>query len=178
MKPQPILDTHVIDMYAALAANPVTVSYPEGQMRTDDSDIYSYKYNHDFSTFYTFGPYRLQHIEVARLDEHSRGFGQELVFTETGTTLHIPIQISKYSKEFKQGYIDLYNAIMAKAGGKTFTNPYVESINNSVYFLEKYILEAPDALLSPQGTADKNTLFQQLDNIKTLLLTSQHAITK
>ena len=178
MQPQPVLDTFVIDMYAALAVNPVAVSYPQGQIRPDDSNIYSYKYDHDFATCYTFGPYKLEHREVARRDEYRRGCREEFIFTKPGTTLYIPIQIGKYSKELKQGYFDLYKSIKAKASGKQFTNPYVERTNDSIYFLEKYILEAPNSLLGMQGTADKDELFKQLNNIKLLLLKSQHAITK
>lgn len=175
MKQQPMLDTTVIAMYAALMKNPVTVSYPKDQMRADHSDIYSYTYDHDFATFYTFGPYKLEHREIARQDEHRRGCREEFIFTEPGTTLYIPIQISKYSKELKQGYFDLYKAIKAKAYGKPFTNPYVEWANDSTYFLEKYILEVPAALIDMQN---KDGIFKQLDNIRALILKSQNAIAK
>ena len=165
----------IIKMYAALESNPVTVSYPDGQMRPDDINIYSDKYDHDFATFYTFGPYKLEHREIARRDEYRRGCREEFIFTEPGTTLYIPIQISKFSKEFKKDYFDLYIAIKAKASGKSFTNPYVERANNAVYFLQKYMLEAPKELL---GGQDKDNLLKQLDNIRALILKSQNAIAK
>lgn len=175
MQPQPVLDTLVIDMYAALESNPVTVSYPDGQIAANDKNILSYTYDNNFITIYTFGPYRLAHHDVSRKTEHFNGYDEELVFTKPGTTLYIPVQIGKFTREFKKDYIELYQAIKAKASSKPFTNPYVERANDAVYFLQKYMLEAPKELLDGQ---DKDNLLKQLDNIRTLILKGQNAITK
>ena len=175
MQPQPVLDTLVIDMYAALESNPVTVSYPDGQIAANDKNILSYTYDNNFITIYTFGPYRLAHHDVSRKTGHFNGYDEELVFTKPGTPLYIPVQIGKFTREFKKDYIELYQAIKAKADGKPFTNPYVERANDSIYFLQKYMLEAPKELLDGQ---DKDNLLKQLDNIRTLILKGQNAITK
>lgn len=170
-----MLEQNIIQMYAALETNPVTISYPDGQMAANDKNILSYTYANNFITIYTFGPYKLVHHDVSRKTEHFDGYSEQLVFTKTGTTFYVPIKIGKFTREFNKDYIDLYNAIKAKADGKQITNPYVERANDAVYFLKKYILETPETLL---GVQNKDEFFKQLDNIRASILKSQNAIAK
>lgn len=165
----------IIKMYAALESNPVTVSYPDSQIAANDKNILSYTYDNNFITVYTFGPYRLAHHDVSRKNEYLNGYSEELVFTKNGTSFYLPVQLGKFTRDFQKDYIDLYQAIKAKADGKQFTNPYVEHTNDAVYFLQKYIVEATEELL---GVQNKDKMLKQLEDIRALILKSQNAIAK
>ena len=163
----------LISMYAALQKYPVAVSYPNGQICPGDFNR-GHGYDHDFVTIYNFGPYKLEHNNLARSQQFIRGCTQELIFTEPGTTLYIPVYVGKRLGGLDKDYIGLSKAIQAKANGKKFENPFEETINDSVYNLQFYLTE----LAHTHGTVMNDDEIQgtiaQLDKIKNRLLLTQN----
>lgn len=163
----------LISMYAALQKNPVTVSYPDGQISVNDFN-HAYGYDHDFITIYTFGPYKLEHNNLARSKHYISGYSQELTFTKPGTTLYIPILVKKRLVGLDKNYIDLFRAVQAKADGKKFENPFEKTINDSVYNLQFYLTELSHTHSTLMNDDEIQETIAQLDNIKKRLLLTQN----
>ncbi len=164
---------HLISMYAALQKYKVTVSYPDGQMHANDFN-YGHGYDQDFVTLYTFGPYQLEHTDVARKQQFLKGYKEKLVFTKPGTTLSIPVIVNNRLVGLDKDYVALSKAIRAKSEGKKFENPFEKTINDSIYELQFYLTEL-------SGTHDKTMPYgeiqktiSQLDEMKKRLLLTQN----
>ena len=164
---------HLISMYAALQKYPVVVSYPDGQVYAGDFN-HAHGYDQDFITIYTFGPYKLEHTDIARNQQFARGYNQELVFTKSGTMSYKPILVTKRLIGLDKDYVALSKAIQAKSDGKKFENPFEKTISDSVYDLQFYLTE----LMHADDKAMKNDEIQEtidkLDEIKHRLLLTQN----
>lgn len=163
----------LISMYAALQKHPVTVSYPDGQISPNDFD-YAQGYYNDFVTIYTFGPYKLEHNNLARSKHYIRGCDQELTFTKPGTTLYISVLVRKHLFGLDKNYVDLSRAIQAKANGKKFENPFEKTINDSVYNLQFYLTELAHTHSTSMNNDEIQKITDQLENIKKRLLLTQN----
>ncbi len=163
----------LISMYAALQKNPVTVSYPDGQISSNDFD-YAHGYDNDFVTIYTFGPYKLEHNDLARSKHYIKGCDQELTFTKPGTTLYRSVLVRKRLFGLDKNYVDLSRAIQAKANGKNFENPFEKTINDSVYNLQFYLTELSHTHSTLMNDDEIQETIAQLDNIKKRLLLTQN----
>ena len=163
----------LISMYAALQEYPVALSYPDGQIYACDFN-HAHGYDHDFTTIYTFGPYKLEHTSVSRSQQLIKGYSEELVFTKLGTTSYKTIRVTKRLFGLDKDYVALSNAVRAKSDGKKFENPFEKIINDSVYDLQFYLTE----LMHADDKAIKNNEIQetidQLDKIKKRLLLTQN----
>lgn len=170
---------HLISMYATLQTNPVKVSYPKNQPSIDSekSVIKDFKWDHDFITFYHFGPYELKHVEIER--RYNQLCKQKFSFSGPNIypaqfLLHYNndlIQLNDFQKEI----LHLGEAVINKSHGKKFENPFVNQIQYSAWNLEKYITESPNDLISNQ---DKEYMIAQLNALKVRLLKSQNALEK
>jgi len=163
----------LISMYAALQKNPVTVSYPDGQASPNDFD-YAHGYDNDFITIYTFGPYKLEHNDLARSKHYIKGYTQELTFTKPGTTLYRLVLVRKHLFGLDKNYVDLFMAIQAKADGKKFENPFEKTINDSVYNLQFYLTELSHTHSTLMNDDEIQKTITKLDEIKKRLLLTQN----
>lgn len=163
----------LISMYAALQKYPVVVSYPDGQMHVDDFN-YGDGYDHDFTTIYTFGPYKLEHTSVSRSQQFIKGYSEELVFTKLGTTSYKTIRVTKRLIGLDKDYVALSNAVLAKSEGKKFENPFEKTINNSVDELQFYLNELGNAHSAVMSYDEIQATMAQLDKIKQRLLLTQN----
>ncbi|MBP5485356.1 MAG: hypothetical protein J6Y07_01470 [Alphaproteobacteria bacterium] len=163
----------LISMYAALQKYPVAVSYPNGQICAGDFN-HAHGYDHDFVTIYEFGPYKLENNELARSKHFIKGYGQELIFTEPGTTLYIPVPIRKHLVGLDKDYVELSKAIQTKANGKNFKNPFEETINDSVYNLQFYLTELAHTHSTVMNDDEIQETITKLDEIKKRLLLTQN----
>ena len=163
----------LISMYAALQKNPVKVSYPDGQTSPNDFN-YAQGYDNDFVTIYTFGPYMLEHNDLARSKHYIRGCEQELTFTKPGTTLYISVLVRKRLSRLDKNYVDLFRAIQAKADGKKFENPFEKTINDSVYNLQFYLTELSHTHSTLMNDDEIQKTITKLDEIKNRLLLTQN----
>ena len=164
---------NLIDMYAALEKYPVTVSYPAGQIAptADTIKLHDFKYDNDFSTIYTFGPYKMEHCEVARHNEFSRGHSKELYFMKSGTAMCMRILVNKYITEQNKKYVTLAHDIISKANGKKFKNPFEKQISDSMFNLMYYLRNVPLAMMP---TDEVDAIMNQLEEIKRKLLQTQN----
>ena len=153
--------------------NPVTVSYPDGQISPNDFN-HAHGYDHDFVTIYTFGSYKLEHNDLARSKHCIKGYSQELIFTKPGTTLYILVYVGKRLGGLDKDYIGLSKAIQAKANGKKFENPFEKTINDSVDELQFYLNELGNAHSAVMSYDEIQATMAQLDEIKQRLLLTQN----
>lgn len=163
----------LISMYAALQKYPVAMSYPDGQICPGDFN-HAHGYDHDFVTIYEFGPYKLEHNNLARSKHFIKGYSQELIFTEPGTTLYILVYVGKRLGGLDKDYIGLSKAIQAKANGKKFENPFEKTINDSVYDLQFYLTELAHTHGTVMNDDEIQETIAQLDKIKNRLLLTQN----
>lgn len=163
----------LISMYAALQKNPVTVSYPDGQISSNDFN-YAHGYDNDFVTIYTFGPYMLEHNDLARSKHYIKDYTQELTFTRPGTTLYRLVPIRKHLFGLDKNYVDLFRAVQAKADGKKFENPFEKTVNDSVYNLQFYLTELSHTHSTLMNDDEIQEIITQLDEIKKRLLLTQN----
>lgn len=164
---------NIIEMYAALEKHPVTVSYPAGQIAptADTIKLHDFKYNNDFSTIYTFGPYKMEYCEVARHNEFSRGHSKELYFMKTGTAMCMKILVNKYITEQNKKYVTLAQDIISKANGKKFKNPFEKQITDSIFNLMYYLRNVPNTIIQSD---EVDTIMNNLEEIKRKLLRTQN----
>lgn len=155
----------IIEMYAALEANPVKISYPDGQpsVTADYKVLDQYKQHHDFITLYDFGPY------VLTQTEHHNRLYQTLLFYKKNTTGYQEVRYD--GRVWKPGdlmLLELFTAIKNKAAGKRYTNPLETKINDYIFWLQFYANGAHSML------PDSDAIMDQLDKIKLKLLASQN----
>jgi len=163
----------LINMYSALQKYPVSVYAPDGQIPADKFD-YAHGYDHDFVTIYAFGPYRLEHTDISRSQQFIKGYDKELVFTSPGTTLYIPVQVTKRLIGLDKDYVNLFKAIQSKADGKPFKNPFKDTINESIDNLQFYLTELSHTHNTLMNNNEIQETIAQLDDIKKRLLLTQN----
>lgn len=164
---------NLIDMYATLEKYPVNVSYPAGQIAPDADSIklHDFKYANDFITYYTFGPYKMEHREIARQYEYIRGYGKTLCFTKCDTTMYKQVCVNKRISNIDKMFVSLAKNIIAKANGKTFTNVFEKQIADNTSDLMYYLRNMPGTIM-PADEVD--ALMNQLEEIKRKLLLTQN----
>lgn len=164
---------NLIEMYAALEKYPVTVSYPAGQIAPDADSIrlHDFKYANDFITYYTFGPYKMEHCEIARQNEYIRGYATKLCFTKSDTTMYKQVCVNKRISDMDKMFVNLSKNIIAKANKKIFTNAFEKQIVDNTSSLMYYLRNVPLAIM-PSDEVD--ALMNQLEAIKRRLLETQN----
>lgn len=164
---------NLIDMYAALEKHPVNVSYPAGQIAPDADSIklHDFKYANDFITYYTFGPYKMEHREIARQYEYVRGYATKLSFTKFNTTMYKQVCVNKRISDMDKRFVNLSKNIIAKANKKTFTNVFEKQIIDNTSNLMYYLRNMPGTMM-PANEVD--ALMNQLESIKRRLLETQN----
>lgn len=164
---------NLIEMYAALEIYPVVVSYPTGQMPIsyDSIKLRDFKYDNDFITYYTFGPYKLQHQEIARKNELLCGYNKILCFTKIDSTMYKKVHVNKRISDMDKRFVSLSQNIVAKANRKTFTNPFEKQIVDNTSNLMYYLRNVPGAMMKHD---EVESLMTQLEEIKQKLLLTQN----
>ena len=127
-----IYENELVQMYSALGANPVKISYPETQPSnypiTSETkrELRGFMWDNRFETIYSFGPCRVVHYESKKM--YGDLGAQELRFYTDGNkidfaSLRYYNQTDEIVDDDKKMLMDLYHNVKRKLHGEHFTNP-------------------------------------------------------
>ena len=141
----------LIDMWSALENHNVVVSYPEKQPNANPTnvaeewDLEDFKKKNDFRTFYDFGPYTVEHVEIEH--RYNALVRSSIYFSLNGKHTYLFRDKRGYFDEpIDKDFYDLYLAVKGKAENPNnpIENPFKRKINTNISAIKEYAQNAFD----------------------------------